>query len=119
VPTLRIRGEQLKVFEEERIDAFVARAMGEVVQHWPLLLETLGEAALRERLRQGTRRAMDLGLETEGQLLRYLNVGFALGDDFTDTLPEARAILEGPLSPAEKLEGWVQLAARELRRRNA
>jgi hypothetical protein len=114
---LTIRRHQLTAFRRRLLDAFVEDALAAVARHWPQVYRATEEGALRTRIRRNVRRALDVGLTTEGELLRYLNVALALGDDFLEQVPAAGTVLTDLRTPPEKLEEWVRLATRELRRR--
>lgn len=106
------------LFEGLSLEAFVERALPVISKHWPGL-RAAGEEALRERVTRIARRALAEGMQTEGELLRWVNVAFVLGDGFADDpkLPEVRAVLASALPAISKLEALARIALREARRR--
>jgi hypothetical protein len=116
---LTIRREQMAELASARQDAFVDAAVGEVARHWPAVPASMPAAELRAHVERVIHAGRALGLDTQGELLRYLNVALALGaGTFREALPpEAAAIEASPWTPKQKLEKLVGLARRELMRR--
>ncbi|MFP2929092.1 hypothetical protein ACLESO_28605 [Pyxidicoccus sp. 3LG] len=116
---LTVRRVQMAELSRARRGAFIDVAVGQVVRHWPAVSESLSSEALRAHVERVVEAGAALGLDTEGELLRYVNVALALGDgSFREAVhPEAAAIEAGAWTPRQKLEKLVGLARRELRRR--
>jgi hypothetical protein len=79
---------------------------------WRRQAEAVGETATRARLRRLARQGRALGLVSVQDGLRFVNVAFALGDDFLVRYPWAARIAgNGHLSPAVRLELLVDRTA--------
>lgn len=90
---LKIRPEQLRALEEE-VDRKLEERLGATLcEHWSARCQELGDS-LGEVVRAGIASGRSYGFGSERDLLRYLNVTFALGDDFDRRHPEARTILD-------------------------
>lgn len=109
---LTIRQDQMHVFEDIQLERFVSHAYGVVRRHWRRQAEAAGETATRARLRRLARQGRALGLVSVQDGLRFVNVAFALGDDFLVRYPWAARIAgNGHLSPAVRLELLVDRTA--------
>jgi hypothetical protein len=94
---------------------FVEVAYQAVHRHWHHQVAAAGPDATRTRLRSLIPVAESLGFSTNQQVLRYINVCYALGDAFSAEFDWARLLLERPnLSPevriallVEKTEDWL------------
>lgn len=99
---LTIRSAQWEVLAADVHRRFEARLCAELSRHWPEACRALGDEGLRDRVHEGVERARVHGLTTQRDVLRFLNVMFALGPGFdTDArYPWAAAILGSPGIPA-------------------
>lgn len=113
---LQLRPEQVAALSAKIDEALVTMVIGEVETHWAVVARSTPPDALRERVRELIAKCRQHGFRTESQVLRYVNVAMALGDDF-ESLPAMAEIAAKPLTPGEKVEMWVLAARAELRRR--
>jgi hypothetical protein len=99
---LTIRTAQWEVLAADVQRRFEARLCADLSRHWPDACRALGDPGLRGRVHEGVERARAHGLTTQRDVLRFLNVMFALGPTFdTDARhPWAAAILGAPGVPA-------------------
>ncbi len=109
---LTIRREQMHVFGEVALAHFVEQAYGVVGTHWRQQTDAAGEEPTRKRLRLLALEAHRLGLRSPQQALRFINVVFALGDDFASRHAWARRVVDHQrLSPQAKLNLLVEKTA--------
>ncbi|HEX8695895.1 MAG TPA: hypothetical protein VF746_25995 [Longimicrobium sp.] len=114
---LIIRDEQLRVLGEAARERFVRGALEKLRKHWPGAFRELGEAAARARVERAVAEAEGFGIRAEADVLRFVNLAFALGDGFAadPRRPWARALLaDTALTPTERLDRLVELALDEL-----
>lgn len=92
---LRIRAEQMKVFEAAAAGRFEDDLVGHFKLFAPRHSEAIGEPVVRQVIRLGRERAEKYGLTFRGPVQFYVELMFMLGSDFdTDPqLPWAGAIL--------------------------
>jgi len=114
-----IRTEQYAVFERVAEAEFEDRAIAQLRESLPDRVGGMADDFLRGRVRSAMLRAGEYELDTEIEVLYFLNVSFLLGDAQFDTNPEflwARDILLGGGDPAERAEALFDAAsARGLR----
>jgi len=107
----RLRKEHLAAFEAHVVNLFLVRLTTHVKTVWPAECSELGEVALGEMVRAAVQRGSALGLSTEHDIARYVDLSFILAKDF-ETHPLAgwaRGILaDRLLSPRMKLERLYQ-----------
>src|SRR5262245_30762955 len=107
----RLRKEHLAAFEAHVVNLFLARLTAHVKAVWPSESAELGEVALAEIVRAAVQRGSALGLSSEYDLVRYVDLSFILTKDF-ETNPLAgwtRAIFaDRLLSPRMKLDRLYQ-----------
>lgn len=108
---LKLRKEHLDAFEVHVVNLFTARVAVHVKAVWPAECGELGDAGVMETIRAAVKRAAALGLTSELDVVRYVDLGFILVKDF-ETNPLAlwtRSILaDRVLAPAAKLERLFQ-----------
>lgn len=112
---LRIRSEQIARFTALRKESFVKSAYQALQRHWSLQVARSGPDATLARLRTLVQSAFSLGFSTEPQVLRFINVCYALGDQFYEEHDWARRLLaRRELTPevrvrllVEKTENWL------------
>jgi hypothetical protein len=66
----------MTAFERADVKNFENRTYNWLCKHWPEETSTLGEAATRERIRNGIERARSYGLESDYQISTFLNLEF-------------------------------------------
>jgi len=107
----RLRKEHLAAFEAYVVNLFLGRVIAHVKAVWPAESAELGDPALGELVRSAVQRGSTLGLSTEHDLVRYVDLTFILTRDF-ETNPLAgwtRGILaDRLLSPRMKLDRLYQ-----------
>jgi hypothetical protein len=107
----RLRKEHLAAFEAHVVNLFLARVAAHVKAVWPGESAELGEVALAEIVRAAVQHGSALGLATEYDLVRYVDLSFILTKDF-ETNPLAgwtRGILaDRLLAPRMKLDRLYQ-----------
>lgn len=114
---LKIRAEQLAVFDALANDAFERKAMELLREHWPEESGLLGEQKLRERITAGRQRVGEYGITADRDVLRFLNVTFALGPEFDrdPRYPWAAVYLNEPtFPPSRKMDRLTDRARRVL-----
>jgi len=90
---LRIRKEQLQLFQDQARVVFEERVSANLQECFPDECNALGPQGLRETVRVAIERAESHGLETEYDVQRYCNVAFALGLDFDTQFAWAAELL--------------------------
>jgi hypothetical protein len=79
---LRLRKEHLAAFEAHVVNLFVARVIAHVKAVWPAECAELTEPVLTDMVRAAIQRGSALGLSTEHDLVRYVDLSFLLAKDF-------------------------------------
>ena len=108
---LKLRKEHLVAFETHVVNLFTARVVAHVKAVWPAECGELGDPGVTETVRAAIKRAAALGLTSELDVVRYVDLGFILVKDF-ETNPLAlwtRSILaDRVLAPTAKLDRLYQ-----------
>ena len=108
---LKLRKEHLDAFEAQVVSLFASRVVAHVKTIWPAECGELGDAGVAEAVRSAIQRAAALGLSSEYDVVRFVDLTFILAKDF-DTNPLARwtgAILsDRTLSPTAKIDRLYQ-----------
>lgn len=108
---LKLRKEHLAAFEAHVVNLFISRVTAHVKAVWPEECAEMGDPAVAEIVRNGIQRGSALGLSTEFDLVRYVDLSFLLTKDFENN-PLAiwtRPILtDRLLAPRMKLERLYQ-----------
>jgi hypothetical protein len=111
---LVIRREQIKALSWKMRKAFEGRMVLHLKEFFPDQCEMLGEEDTRAAIRYGMGRAEGYGLETEGDIAKYLNLMFVFGRTFdTDPdLPWASEILNAraDYAPSERMARLYEVA---------
>ena len=107
----KLRKEHLAAFEAQVISLFASRVVAHVKAVWPPECAELGDAAVTEIVRGAIQRGAALGLSTELDIVRFVDLAFILAKDF-DTNPLAawtRPILADKTAPpATRLDKLYQ-----------
>ncbi len=92
---LTIRPDQMKVFAQYTTTDFEHRAMDHLRRCFPERTKALDEQRLLKPVRAGIIRAKPYGIETEREVVKYIDLMVIFGREFdTDPkYPEARRIL--------------------------
>ena len=93
---LKIRQEQLEIFEQAALKRFEDRLLEHVEKFFPQSYQILGEAQTRKVIRYGIEQAENYALVSERDVCLYINLMFMLGSDFDKDMqwPKVAAILE-------------------------
>jgi hypothetical protein len=103
---LTIRPEQMQTLGQAQTEVFVEEAAAIFRKTWPARSAALGDDGLRDRVRRAVRKCFTYGIEDSRDVLRYVNLMFALGEDFATSprFPWAGRILEQRrVVPSERL----------------
>jgi hypothetical protein len=107
----KLRKEHLAAFEAQVVSLFAARVLAHVKAVWPVECGELGDPAVAETVRGAIQRGAALGLSTELDIVRFVDLAFILAKDF-DTNPLAawaRPILADKTTPpAARLDKLYQ-----------
>ena len=98
---MKIRREQIEVFEEARLPAFEDEMVEHLKEFTPMHSEVLGEEGIRPIIQLGMERAKKYGWTHKGPVRFYIELFFMLGVDF-DTDPQfpwTRQLLADPSVP--------------------
>jgi hypothetical protein len=98
---LRLRKEHLAAFEAHVVNLFVSRVLAHAKAVWQAECSELEEPVLSGIVRGAIQRGSALGLTTELDLVRFVDLSFLLGKDF-ETNPLAgwtRPILADRMVP--------------------
>ena len=108
---LILRKAHLDAFEVHVVNLFTARVVAHVKAVWPAECAELGDPGVMGMVQAATKRAVALGLTSELDVVRYVDLGFILVKDF-ETNPLAlwtRSILaDRVLAPTAKLDRLYQ-----------
>jgi hypothetical protein len=103
----KLRKEHLEAFEVEVVRQFAGRVIAHVEAVWPGECAELGDATVAALVRSSIQRATVVGLQTELDIVSFVDLDFILVKDF-DTNPLSgwsRPILaDRKLGPTEKLQ---------------
>lgn len=88
---LKIRSDQIKVFEDVALQNFENEMMAHSKEFSPRLCEVIGDDQLRVALRQAMKRADSYGFTFRGPIRLYIDLMFLCGSDF-DTDPQYPAL---------------------------
>jgi hypothetical protein len=98
----KLRKEHLAAFEAQVINLFSSRVIAHIKAVWPAECGELGDPAVVEIVRGAIQRGAALGLSTELDIVRFVDLAFILAKDF-DNNPLAawtRPILADKTAPA-------------------
>jgi hypothetical protein len=102
-----IRPSQMAALRQVIHAPFVEQVTACLHRRWPHACAELGDERVRASVRQAIDRCVRLGIDTERDVVRFVNVMYFLGHGFdTDpSLPWAREILARPgISGTERLD---------------
>lgn len=106
-----VRRQQIDSLNQAELRKFEDRAYQSLQRHWPDDVAARGEPAARESIRTGIERAKTYGIETERDVLSYINLMYLYGDGFDQDprVPWAGRILRDPkLAPGAKIDRLVE-----------
>jgi hypothetical protein len=79
---LIIRSDQMKVLERCMMRGFEDRVYASLCRNWPSTVGALGEEDVRESIRVGIDRAATYRLQTEREVMRFIDMMYRLGHQF-------------------------------------
>jgi hypothetical protein len=97
----KLRKEHLAAFEAQVVSLFTARVVAHAKAVWPAECGELSDAGVAEIVRGAIQRGCALGLSTELDIVRFVDLAFILAKDF-DTNPLAawtRPVLADKTAP--------------------
>ena len=107
----KLRKEHLDAFEAQIVSLFEVRVVAHVKVVWPADCGELGDAAVAEMVRSSIRRGAALGLSSEFDVVRFVDLEFILAKNF-DTNPLARwtgpILADRTLAPGAKMDRLYQ-----------
>lgn len=107
----KLRKEHLAAFEAQVVTLFTGRVIVHMKAVWPAECGELGDPAVAEIVRGAIQRGAALGLSTELDIVRFVDLAFILAKDF-DTNPLAawtRPILaDKSTQPSARLDKLYQ-----------
>ncbi|MFO7613393.1 MAG: hypothetical protein R6W71_02005 [Bacteroidales bacterium] len=98
---LTIRKDQVRVFEEQKLKAFIDEMVKHISEFSPEQFEIIKEPDVRKIISLGIQTAESYGFTLRGPLQFYLEMMFMLGSDF-DTDPQYMWIREMLMDKSEK-----------------
>ena len=108
---LRLRKEHLAAFEAHVVNLFISKVVAHVKAVWAAECAELGDPTVEEIVRAAIQRGAALGLSTEYDLVRYVDLSFILAKDF-ETNPLAAwtrvVLVDRLLAPRSKLDRLYQ-----------
>jgi hypothetical protein len=108
---LKLRKEHLDAFEVQAIALFANRVLAHIKSVWPEQSAELTDPVLRSTIQTAIQRAATLGLTTEYDVARFVNLSFILAADF-ETNPLSiwtrPFITDKTLAPVAKLDRIYQ-----------
>ena len=110
---MKIRKEQMQAFSEPKLKEFEDFMVGHLNKWFPEEGQKLGEKEVRHRIRDGIDRADGYGIVGRRDVIKFIDVAFALGPAFDEdpNLPWAGRILENvALDPSAKVNQLVEAA---------
>ncbi len=107
----KLRKEHLDAFEAQVVARFITRVVAHAKAVWPAECDELGEAGVVDTVRKAVKRAAALGLSSEYDIVRYVDLDFILAQDFAMN-PHARwsatILSDRTLAPVAKLDRLYQ-----------
>jgi hypothetical protein len=82
----KLRKEHLDAFEAQVVRLFTSRVVAHVKAVWPPECAELGDPAVAEMVRSAVQRAAALGLSSEYDVVRFVDLAFVLAKDFDNPL---------------------------------
>jgi hypothetical protein len=110
IDMLTIRDEQMEALQEAAMRSFEQRMVLHLRQFFPEECRRAGEMRTLAAIRQGVQRAQAYGIESEIDVVRYIDISVVLGLDFDSgkRYPWARQILEdGEMDGSEKINALL------------
>ena len=106
---MKIRDKQFKEFEKRSEATFRLSARVKMQEFWPQKCELMGEAALAARVDEDIDIARFWGITDDGEILRYVNLQFAVMESHPrlDEETWAAVILVDGGIPRDHTGGWL------------
>ena len=105
---LKLRKEHLEAFEAQAVSLFANRVLGHVKAVWPEESAELEDSVLRSLVQTAVLRAGMLGLSSEYDIARFVDLGFILAADF-EKLPLCW-LLGSSVQKSEIFGGMISLS---------
>ena len=96
---LKIRPEQMETLAEVQLRRLERDAIAHVQEFWSEQAKAQGEDGVRSMVQRALQRSDVYGIEEESDVLRFINLMYALGDDFDTEQPWAAKILADEGAP--------------------
>lgn len=97
---LRIRGEQMQVFNNEADHKFCVKIAAQLKKDHPHKVKDVEDSELNRRIHLGLSRAREQGFKTEANLALFISLMFLIGPTF-DEHTRVREILADETTPNE------------------
>lgn len=108
---LKLRKEHLKAFDTQAVSLFGLRVTAHVKAVWAAECAELGDDAVAETVRNSIQRAAAIGLSSEHDVVRYVDLSFILAGDL-DTNPLAAwtkpILADRKLAPGARMDRLYQ-----------
>ena len=98
---LTIRSEQMLVFSDAARTSFLDRTAAHLMRALPEACAELGIAAVRQSVADGLAKARSYGIETEYDVVRFIDFMYVMGFEFDAQDGWAREILANRRIPAQ------------------
>ncbi len=107
----KLRKQHLDAFEAQKITLFASRVVAHVKAVWPAECAELGDTTVANTVQSAIKRAVAVGLSSEHDVVRFVDLAFILATDF-DANPLAawtRPILsDRALAPGARMDRLYQ-----------
>jgi len=104
---LVIKAAQLAAFAAGNMRHFEARVMSHIARCFPDSMVRAGREKLIYLIRQGVTRGPTFGLQTERDIVLFIDLTLIFGEDFETAYPQAGQVLtDDSLSGSDKVE-WL------------
>lgn len=100
-----VKADQMALLAAEAMQRFEERVMAHIGRCFPQAIEQSGKAKLLHLIRHGVKHGRKRGLQTEQELVLYIDLSILFGENFEKTYPKAGEILSNDaLSGPGKME---------------
>jgi hypothetical protein len=117
---LKIRAEQMGVFEEEVQRRFLLHVVDHLRQHYAASVHAVSDERLEQRVRSGIARARRYGLTWESSIAAFVTLMFVIAPNFDEHPAMRKALTDRRTPPDDRIElmmmntsddDWSQAAA--------
>jgi hypothetical protein len=100
-----VKADQMALLATESMQRFEERVMSHIGRCFPLAIKQFRRAELVDLIRQGVKHGRKRGLQSEQELVLYIDLSIIFGENFERTYPRAGEILSNEaLSGPDKIE---------------